>query len=375
MHNYPEKWSNLDVTLCHDWLTGMRGGERVLEILCDGFPAAAIRTLIHNRQSVSDTINTHPIQTSPLQHLPGIFQSYRNFLPLFPAMLRSLAPASGDLLISTSHCVAKSMRSAPRTPHLCYCFTPMRYAWLFEREYFGNNAAKALVIKPVLSMLRRWDRKTADRVTHFVAISEHVRERVQKFYGREADVVFPPVDTGRLTPLPGKPTKSFDLIVSALVPYKRIDLAVEAYRKLGSPLKIVGVGGEFSRLKAGAPENVSFLGWQKDEDILDLYRNCRMLVFPGQEDFGLVPLEAQACGSPVVAYARGGALETVKNGETGVLFDHQTPDSLADAVERCAAQDWNRERIRTHAERFGIEAFITGMDAMIAKCMQLGGQG
>lgn len=362
---YPSSWRQLNVVLCHDWLTGMRGGERVLELLCAGFPEAPIYTLLHNRAAVSATINGHAIHTSPLQRLPGIHLRYRYFLPLFPSALRALQAPQADLLLSTSHCVAKSLRHPAGTPHLCYCFTPMRYAWLFQEEYLGTQPLKRLLARPLLAWLRHWDRKTASRVTSFVAISRHVQDRIRRFYGRESEVVYPPVDLDRWTLAPAATDGGFDLIASALVPYKKIDLALTAYAQLGRPLKIVGTGTEMPRLKALAPPNVEFLGWQSDEALLDLYRGCRLLVFPGEEDFGIVPLEVQSCGRPVVAYGRGGALETVKEGVSGVFFAEQTPEALCEAVTRASGMAWNREAIRAHAEAFGVQTFINGLDRCI----------
>ncbi len=361
MLEFPKEWSNLDAALCHDWLTGMRGGERVLEILCDGFPRAPIYTLIHNRDAISNAINRHPSQTSFLRRLPGVHRYYRNLLPLFPAAVRSLPPPGNELLVSTSHCVAKSLRSSPDTCHVCYCFTPMRYAWTFFDEYFGNGRVKGLIAKPILAALRRWDRKTASRVDRFVAISNHVRHRIERFYGREADVVYPPVDTERCTPGESSHAEEFDLIVSALVPYKRVDLAVAAYSRLELPLKVVGIGGELARLKTLAGPSVEFLEWQSDDEVLDLYRGCRFLLFPGEEDFGIVPLEAQACGKPVIAYGRGGALETVVDGTTGVFFDRQTEDALTDAVQRARAVTWDTATVRRHAEQFDNQCFVDGL--------------
>ena len=368
MTEFPDQWRALNTTLCHDWLTGMRGGERVLEVLCRGFPQAPILTLLHNPAAVSDTINAHPVQTSPLQRIPGIVNHYRFCLPFFPAAVRALHPPPSDLLLSTSHCVAKSVRPPPGTRHLCYCFTPMRYAWTFQREYFGAGSARSLLIAPLLAWLRRWDRRTASRVHRFVAISQTVRERIERHYGRAADVVYPPVDARKWTP-GHEPPLDYDLVVSALVPYKRIDLAVRAYNRSGHPLKIVGGGGGAAALRAMAGPNIEFLGRVPDPELLPLYRRCRMLVFPGEEDFGIVPLEAQACGRPVVAYGRGGATETVKAGISGVFFDQQTEDALLDGIARCAATPWDPATIRTHAEQFDTPHFITALSQSITRCL------
>ena len=368
MNGFPDIGPDRRVALCHDWLTGMRGGERVLEILCRWFPDAPLYTLLHEHGAVSATIEAHAIRTSRLQALPGIGRNYRRCLPLFPAAVRSLKMAPADLVISTSHCVAKAVRPPRDARHLCYCFTPMRYAWTFYDEYFGATPLKGLVARPLLAWLRAWDRRVSDRVDRFVAISRHVHRRIADFYGREADVVYPPVDTAGWTPGGPRPG-GFDLLVSALVPYKRVDLAVRAYTRSGYPLRVVGTGSGAGGLRSLAGSNVEFLGWQPDEALLVLYRTCRLLVFPGEEDFGIVPLEAQACGAPVVAYGRGGALETVRDGISGVFFRNQQEQELLDAVETCAARDWDPEAIRANAERFDTAAFVRGLARSIAACL------
>jgi len=363
-YTFPSSWKTMHVVLCHDWLTGMRGGERVLEILCEGFPEAPIFTLIHNSKAISDTINRHPIHTSWLQSIPSIEKRYRYFLPFFPSAIEQFKVPPADLIISTSHCVAKGLRS--NTPHLCYCFTPMRYAWLFHNEYLKGNPLKKLLARPLLAWLRRWDRVASKRVTRFVGISHYIAARIKRFYGREADVLYPPVDLDRWTP-DYQPAGDFDLIASALVPYKKIDLAITAYNRTGRRLKIVGTGTEFEALRAKAGSNIEFLGRQTDAELLELYRRCRMFIFPGEEDFGIAPLEAQACGRPVVAFGRGGALETVKAGISGIFFDQQTPDALIAAIETCASKTWDPHLIRTHAEAFSIQSFIDGLDILIRK--------
>jgi glycosyltransferase involved in cell wall biosynthesis len=368
---FPEDWASLDVALSHDWLTGMRGGERVLEWLCRGFPRATVLTLIHNPAAVSDVIAAHPVRTSPLQRLPGIGERYRRLLPLFPWAFGRLRAPPADLLISTSHCLAKAVRAPPGARHLCYCFTPMRYAWTFYEEYFGRNPLKRRALAPLLARLREADLRANERVDRFVTLSRHVQERIRRFYGREADVVYPPVDVDFFTPgdaARDAAAPAFDLIVSALVPYKRIDLAVRAYSRTGFPLKVVGVGTEFPALRAAAAPNVEFLGRLEDGAVRALYRACRLLVFPGEEDFGIVPVEAQACGRPVVAFGRGGARETVEDGVTGLFFDAQEEDALIAAVESAAARAWDAAAIRRRAERFHPQAFVDGLAASIRAC-------
>jgi len=369
MVTYPPAWSGLRVALAHDWLTGMRGGERVLEHLCRAWPAAPISTLIHQPAAVSATINAHPVTTTWLQHLPGIHRHYRWCLPLYPQAFGRLPPPDAPVLISTSHCIAKGLPTRPGTRHLCYCFTPMRYAWTFHDEYFGRNAVKRRLVSPLLAVLRDWDRRTAERVDRFVTLSRHVQDRIRRFYGRVADVVHPPVDAEFFTPGPDAAPGDYDLIVSALVPYKRVDLAVCAYRRLGWPLKIAGTGTEFARLRPLAGPRTEFLGWQSDAQLRALYRGARLLVFPGEEDFGLVPLEAQACGRPVVALGRGGVLETVVAGETGVFFAAQTEAALLAAVETAAAQRWSRAAIRRQAEQFTLPRFLDGLARSLERCL------
>lgn len=360
------------VVLGHDWLTGMRGGERVLELLCETFPDAPIATLLCNPAALSDTLRRHTVHTSWLNRVPGIARHYRNWLPALPFAARSLKLPAADVLLSCSHCVAKSFRKPPGVRHLCYCFTPMRYAWTFSDEYFGRGGLRRRALAPLLAALRAWDRRTAQEVDRFVAISHHVAERIRRHYGRESDVVHPPVDIARCTPPPNGSggRGGYDLIVSALVPYKRIDLAVDCHSRHGWPLKIVGVGGCARALAARAAPCVELLGWRSDEDVLALYRNCRLLLFPGEEDFGIVPLEAQACGRPVVAYGRGGALETVVPDVTGVFFPEQTEAALADAVGRAAARRWDSGAIRAHAETFAPRRFLEGLAGSLDRLLR-----
>lgn len=362
MNALSQRIGNKRVVLAHDWLTGMRGGERVLSLHCRAFPEAPLATLLAQRSSVTPEISGRALITSPLQHIPGIQRTYRYWLPLMPAAAACVRIPACDLLLSTSHCVAKSFRAPPGGRHVCYCFTPMRYAWLFHDEYLGHGGALRILARPILAWLRRWDRKTSARVDHFIAISRHVRERIERFYGRDAAVVYPPVDTGYFTPAArtGDAGK-YDLVVSALVPYKKIDLAVRAYNRNGFPLWVAGDGSGSDDLKAMAGANIHFLGRVSDAKLLELYRGCRQLVFPGEEDFGIVPLEAQATGRPVVAYARGGALETVVEGQTGLFFHSQSEEALLDAVERSAAMAWDVAHIRRHAEKFGVQRYLEEM--------------
>lgn len=359
------------VALAHDWLNGMRGGERCLDLICKEFPQAELYTLLYRPELVSDAIRSRQVHVSGLQRLPGFREHYRWFLPLFPMAIESFRlPARTDLVLSTSHCVAKGLRPPPGARHLCYCFTPMRYAWSLQDDYFGRNRLKRAALDLMLARLRRWDRAASTRVDRFVAISRHVQARIREFYGRESAVVYPPVATRFFTPDATGGHDGYDLVVSALVPYKRVDLAVRAYSQTGFPLKIAGAGTEMEALRKIAAPNVEFVGRGPDEQIRGLYRRCRFLVFPGEEDFGIVPLEAQACGKPVVAYGQGGLLETVVADQTGLFFGAQTPEALAEAVARAARMPWDPAGIRSHAEQFGEQRFLDGMRAEINRLME-----
>lgn len=363
---FPAEWAEMSAVLSHDWLTGMRGGERCLELLCRGMPRAVVYALVCQPEHVSAAITSHAVTTSAIQRIPILRDRFRVLLPWFPRLIESMRPPAADIQVSTSHCVAKGLPPAPGTPHLCYCFTPMRYR-IFHQDYFGGGILRQLATHPLLEGLERWDRRASDRVDRFVAISRHVRRRIRHFYDREADVVYPPVDTDRCTPGDGAPG-TYDLVVSALVPYKRVDLVVDAYARLGFPLKVVGTGGEYRRLRRRAGPSVDLLGWRTDEQILALYRGCRFLVFPGEEDFGIVPVEAQACGKPVVAFGRGGVRETVIDGQTGVFFHRQTPEHLLEAVETAAGRTWDPAAIRAHAVQFNPQRFIDELAAGIRAC-------
>jgi glycosyltransferase involved in cell wall biosynthesis len=341
------------VALVHDWLTGFRGGEKCLEVLCRLFPAAPIYTLLHIPGSLPDTIERHPIRPSFLQYLPRIGRYYRYTLPVMPLAARWRI-GDCDLVYSLSHAVAKAAKPPAGVPHVCYCFTPMRYAWHMRESYFAGRVRglKARAVDHLLARLRDWDRKTARRVTHFIAISETIRTRIAESYGRESVVIYPPVDTDFYHPDPAVPREDFYLVLSAFAPYKRVDLAVEACNRLRKRLVVIGSGQEAERLKALAGPTVEFLGWKPDEVLRDHLRRCRALLFPGEEDFGIVPVEANACGTPVIAYARGGATETVvplgRDGATGVWFDAQSVDAVVAAIQRLEGE---RDRLDPAAAR------------------------
>lgn len=346
MHGQKAEQGGRRVLLVHDWLTGMRGGEKCLEVAARRWPDARLFTLLHRRGAVAPAIERLRIRTSFLNHLPRAAQLYRYFLPLMPAAVSSWRPPTADLVLSFSHCVAKGVRPAlgpdgGPAPHVCYCFTPMRYAWHLRGSYFGGRVrgVAARMIDRVLDELRDWDRRTATGVDHFIAISRTIQDRIDECYNRDSTVIYPPVDTEFYTPAPVA-REPFYLVVSALAPYKRIDLAIEACRQARRSLVVIGAGQDARRLSRLAGPDVRLLGWQSDAVIRDHLRRCQALLFPGEEDFGIVPVEAMACGAPVIAYGRGGVTETVVPLEqrgappTGVWFPEQTAEALADALVR-----------------------------------------
>ncbi len=343
----------------------MRGGEKCLEALCEVYPEAPIYTLFHEPGKVSAKIACHRIVTSPVQRIPGIFKSYRYFLPLFPPAISTFYIRDRAVVVSFNHCVAKGIRMAPNTRHICYCFTPMRYAWDLFDDYFSNKGPFfRAFIRTVLGWIRMWDKRNRG-VDVFVAISHHVARRIKRCYEREALVVYPPVDTEFYTPDPSRPRGDFYLIVSALVPYKKIDVAIRAFNRLGKRLVIVGIGPEETHLKVLAKPNVEFLGWQTDENIRALYREAKALVFPGEEDFGIVPVEAQACGCPVIAYKKGGALETILEERTGIFFEELSEKGIIDAVSDFDRIRYDTEAIRLNTLRFGKARFQLEMRTII----------
>lgn len=352
----------MKVALVHDWLTGMRGGERVLERLARFFPGAPIFTLVWKRGSVSRELETRAIHTSFLQRLPGADTRYRWFLPLFPRAIESLDLSGYDAVVSTSHAVAKGVVLPPGVPHLSYVHTPMRYIWELESQYFPPErfpGPLGAYVRATCANLRRWDRATATRPTALVANSAFVADRIRRHWNRDARVVHPCVDVERFAP--GTGPREYYLLAGAMAPYKRLDLALGAFARLGRPLVVAGSGQDEARLRALAPAGTQFRPWLGDDALASLLAGAKALVFPGEEDFGMLPVEAMAAGTPVIAYGRGGALESVGRGldrdaalrleaggivraPGGVLFGTQTADAVAAAVER-----FEREAFDPHA--------------------------
>ncbi|MEJ2048305.1 MAG: glycosyltransferase [Calditrichota bacterium] len=356
---------NLRVAIVHDWLTGMRGGEKVLEVFCQIFPEADIYTLIYNEGSVSSVIASHKIHTSFVNRFPFKKSKYRHFLPLFPTAIERFNFKQYDLILSSSHCVAKGIITPPDAKHIAYLHTPMRYVWDMYEDYFGRDQVGfigRLTIPYFANYLRMWDVTSSNRVDWFLANSQHVANRIHKFYGRQATVIHPPVDT-ELFEI-SRENRNYFLIVSALVPYKRIDLAVQVFNANKKPLIIVGEGPELKRLQKMAKGNIEFVSWQPGSGLKKFYAKARALIFPGEEDFGIVPVEAMANGTPVIAYGKGGALETVLGQEsldasarTGIFFYQQTTEALSQAVDKFENMDWNPSFISQHARQFDKKIF------------------
>jgi glycosyltransferase involved in cell wall biosynthesis len=364
------------VALVHDWLTGMRGGEKVLEEFCRIYPQADIYTLLHVNGSVSPTIESHSIRSSFVQRLPRVEKTYRYYLPLFPLAIETIKLRGYDLILSSSHCVAKGVRVPSGACHISYVHTPMRYVWDQYSAYFDNDRCSPPVrygMRALRPWLQRNDVATSRRVHYFIANSHHVAERIRRCYGREATVIHPPLEFDSFARSPRD--DGYYLMVTAFAPYKRVDLAVETFNMLGLPLKIIGSGQEEVRLRRIAGPSVEFLGWRSDDEVREAYAGCSALIFPGEEDFGIVPLEAMASGKPVIAYGKGGVLETVipldqsragtsgvqssSRKPTGVFFHRQEPAALSQAVSFFEGhrECFDPEHIRAHARLFDQRLF------------------
>lgn len=353
----------MKVALVQDWLVTYRGGEKVLEAIAELFPDADLFTLIHRSGPFPKILEDRPIHTSFLQAIPGIHERYRYFLPLFPRAIESFDLTGYDLLLSTSHCVAKGVRKPEGAIHVSYVHAPMRYMWDLFDDYFGPGRAALptrLAASALRTSLQRWDVQSAKRVDRFIANSRHIAAQVERLWGRQATVVHPPVELERFTrePLEGSGRGGFFLWAGAFAPYKRLDLALETFRYFEEPLYVVGSGQDERRARQSAPPNVKFLGQVSDAELAQLYRACRALLFTGEEDFGLTPLECQASGRPVIAYASGGALETVTP-KTGLFFPSQTVEDLLAALRRFDTFEagFSPEDARRNALRFSKDAF------------------
>lgn len=353
------------IALVHDYLTQFGGGERVLKVLMDMFPNAPVYTLLHDKKVTEGLLDGSRIKTSFLQNIP-LARSRHRLFPLFmPIIIEQFNLSKYDLVISASHSFGKGVITGPNTLHISYCFTPMRYVWddshRYVREFTVPSWLRSLIPFP-LTYVRLWDSFAADRVDSFVAISNFVAKRIKKYYQRDAVVVYPPVDCGAY--YIAKTIGNRFLIVSRLMSYKRIDLAIEAFNILGLPLDIVGTGPEEKKLKKISGSTIRFYGFLADEKIKTMFAECRAFIFPQEEDFGLTVLEAAASGRPVIAFAGGGALETITS-DTGIFFADQTVESLSEAVQKVLKMDLDPNKIRERALLFSTERFKVNFMKMI----------
>jgi glycosyltransferase involved in cell wall biosynthesis len=361
------------VALVHDWLNQLGGAENVLEELVALFPGAPVYTSIYAPNQMPPSYRTWDIRTSFMQHLPMVTTHHQRYLALYPAAFANFRVTDVDLVLSNKSGFCHGIGlGEPRPLHVCYCLTPTRYLWLYDQYRKRENIGGALnvALQPLLAMMRRWDYAAAQQVDHFIAISRTVQERIRQIYGRESVVIHPPVDTDYFAPDPWATQEDYYLIVSRLIPYKRIDLAVEAMRNLPQEkLLVVGDGRDLAALRAGAGPNVHFLGRQSRGRIRELLRGCKAFLFPGLEDFGIAPVEAMSVGRPVVAFGGGGALDTVVPGVTGELFDQQCAESLTTALAEFNPRRYDPAACQTQAARFSIASFRRNLTTYLGELL------
>jgi glycosyltransferase involved in cell wall biosynthesis len=351
------------LAIAHEWFASYAGSERVVEQMLAVYPQADLFSLVDFLEPGQRSfIQDKPVQTSFIQNLPFARRAFRQYLPLMPLAVEQFDLTAYDLVISSNHAVTKGVITGPNQLHICMCYSPMRYAWDLQHQYLRESGAgrglKGGAVRWMLHQLRQWDYRTANGVDHFIAISEFIARRIWKVYRRRATVIYPPVDVEAFAVVPEK--QDFYLAASRLVPYKRIDLIVSTFADLpDKQLVVIGDGPEMAKIQQIAAPNVTLLGYQPFSVLREHLQNARAFIFAAEEDFGILPVEAQAAGTPVIAYGRGGALETVLDNQTGLFFSQQTPSDLADAIEKfeqisSAFDPW---LIRQNAERFGVERF------------------
>jgi len=358
------------IAIVHDYLNQMGGAEKVVEVFHDMFPEAPIYTSVYVPTNVSKKLQNADVRTSFMQKLPFVRRFSRHYLAIYPYAFEFFDFSSYDVVLSSSSAFAKGIITGPDTCHICYCHTPMRFAWQYhsyiERERLNNFVSA--ILPYVVHRVRRWDEITVNRVDHYVSNSREVERRIRKYYRRNSTVICPPVETHRFRVT--EQDDGYFVIMSRLLPYKKIDIAIQAANMLKVPLKIIGTGRDEKRLKGMAGQTVEFLGRLSDSDVVDCLQRCRAFIFPGLEDFGIVPVEAMACGKPVIAYGRGGALDTVIDGVTGMFFREQIPQSLADVISVFRPSDFDPYTIRQHAETFDVSVFRRKMSAFIEEKLE-----
>ncbi len=362
----------MNLALVHDWLNQVGGAEDVLAALVRLYPDAPIYTSLYAPAKMPAAYRDWDIRTLWMDRLPGIHDHHQPYLPLYPLAWGGLDLSRHDVILSNKSGFCHGLRHDADTLHICYCLAPTRYVWQFESyvQREGLSAAQVALLRPLIGWLRRWDRRAADRVDHFIAISTEIQDRIRRFYGRQSTIIYPPVETARFHPVPPDQVEDYYLVVSRHIPYKRLDLAVRACTLLSLPLKVGGQGRDTERLKALAGPTVEFLGYVPEEDLPDLMARCRAFLFPGREDFGITPLQAGAAGRPVIAFRGGGALDTVIPGVTGELFAEQTVDSLAAALRAFDPARYDPARIRAHALKFDSQVFAAQITAYVEQAWE-----
>jgi len=358
------------VAIAHEWLTTLGGSERVVEALLELYPDAPVYTTFLASKNLPDSIREWDVRTSFVQKLPFLHRISQKYIPLFPMAFESFDLSEYDLVISSSSACAKGVLTGSHTTHICYCHTPLRYAWepYLDRRFDYDNPVLRAGVQGLLHYLRMWDRLAADRVDHFIANSNNVAAKIAKYYRREAAVINPPVSV-ELFPVVETPREYF-LVLSRLVAYKHVELAVQAFTRLGLPLKVAGDGPLREQLEAMAGPTVEFLGYPEDEEIPGLMAGALALIFPGEEDFGIVPVEAMAAGRPVIGLGRGGLLETVVDGQTGMFFPESTPESLMGAVMNFSLKGFDAAKISKHAAKFSKERFQGEISEFVSEKMK-----
>lgn len=347
----------MKLAITHEWLVHPGGSEKVVETFHEIFPDSPVYTLVYNEKSMPPQFRSMDIRTTFLQKFEAARKNYQPFLPFMPTAFKNLDLKSYDVVLSSSHACAKMLSLSPSALHICYCYTPMRYVWDFYEIYRNRlKQPQRFLYSFAARYLRSEDVSSSKRVNHFIAISHYIAQRIKRTYNRESDVIYPPVETDYFTP-DATNTKDYFLIVSRLVPYKKMHIAVEAFNELKLPLRVIGDGQDLPYLKSIAKSNITFSGHVSDDEVRKAYQECTALIFPQEEDFGITAVEAQSCGKPVIAYGAGGAIETVVDGKTGVFFTPQTKEALSSAVKKFQTVTFPPEEIRRHALNFSNERF------------------
>ncbi|MCY4062956.1 MAG: glycosyltransferase [Chloroflexi bacterium] len=359
----------MKIALVHDWLNQVGGAEDVLDALVRQYPASPVYTSIFDKRRMPAHYQAWDIRTLWTDRLPAMHRRHQAYLPLYPLAWNNLKVDRFDVILSNKSGFCHGLRFSPESLHICYCLTPTRYVWQLDNYLEGEalSASAKWLLRPLMSVLKRWDYAAAQRVSHFIAISSAVQERISRFYGRTSTVIFPPVETARFEAMASEAVEDYFLIVSRLIPYKRIDLAIQAAGALGLKLKIAGAGRDRERLRALAGHNVEFLGFVPEAELPSLMARSKALILPGLEDFGITPVQAQAAGRPVIAFGGGGALDTVIPGVTGEHFSDLTVDSLKEVWRNFDERAYNSQEIRAHASRFDTSVFLGRINAFVVQ--------